>query len=143
MVFFREKWKKCLSHISRLTVRVDDIFLAREDCKRKRLIKEFTYHLWSNKKLWPQFKKGQMFIFVTKVTYLEYSITAEGVSPILAKVEPIIIFQICQQFWNDIMHYYIKELNGNDRTVKNKVLQMQKWRSVLQNFLYIRKQVNL
>lgn len=67
-----------------------------------------------------------MFIFVTKVTYLEYSVTAEGVSPILAKVEPIIIFQICQQFWNDIMHYYIKELNGNDRTVKNKVLQMQK-----------------
>ena len=63
MVFFREKWKKCLSHIPHLTVRVDDIFLVREDCKRKRLIKEFTYHLRSNKKLWPQFKKGQMFIF--------------------------------------------------------------------------------
>ena len=45
MVFFRDKWKKCPSHIPHLTVRVDDIFLVREDCKRKRLIKEFTYHL--------------------------------------------------------------------------------------------------
>ena len=80
--------EKRLSHILRLTARVDEILIAGEE--RKGLLKNLctTFEIIKNCAL--RLKKTKCSFFEIKVLYLGYLITEEGISSIGPKLEKII-----------------------------------------------------